>query len=205
MLQLGALERDLSPELRSRLSGIRGRAVQHIRMVENVVERAASARAPEHFSEVLIRDLVLEAVEHVHELSDEYRRTIEVGRLSRHVVLVPRGLVLDALVELLRNAVEADRGPDRRGLVTIAANEERGDTRIDVIDDGTGIAGWATAAGRLADIAPTKGRPAEGLVTVEAAIKASRGRIEIVTTGPTGTQFSVWLSDRVSGVRRSPN
>jgi C4-dicarboxylate-specific signal transduction histidine kinase len=106
---------------------------------------------------------------------------------------------LEALKELIRNAVEAPRD-GRQATVHIDHREINGDYIIDIRDNGTGISG-ATSDFDLSAIQSTKGRPGEGLSTVTTILLASRGRIRIAATSDDGTHIELYLPTRVGGLK----
>jgi signal transduction histidine kinase len=112
-------------------------------------------------------------------------------------VLVPEELVVEALKELVSNALEAPRrGTVRR--VHVGARSERGDVIVDVKDNGTGLRangdGWMSTSS-------TKGRPGQGLKTVKELVGASRGSVGIAQSDSRGTHIELRLPTTLSGVR----
>lgn len=102
--------------------------------------------------------------------------------------------VLQALTNLALNAVDA--APERTGLVTLAAryDEARDEISIAVRDNGAGVP--RAVAGRLFEpFLSTKGQRGTGLGLAVARKIAERhgGRLELVATGASGSEFALTL------------
>lgn len=189
---------DMPEELGQRLHELRKRAEKHLDNAERIVQRIRNEKAPE-FGEVSISGLIDQAVNEISTLIQSFKANVSRGNVPERNVLVPRELVFEALTELLRNAIEADRPSERQRDVNILVFEESADIVVEVSDNGSGISG-AGPHTALSSIHSTKGRPAEGLATVENAVAAARGRVLIVETNEQGTRFQVYLPTRVAGL-----
>jgi signal transduction histidine kinase len=186
--------------IREQLRESRSRSREHLRRANDSLEQTLDLQAAE-FSTVPIRQIVEAAVAHVSVLAGTLGVSIECSLPSgTHDVLVPPGLVEHALAGILANAVEAPRPKGTLGTVTVLVPRVEGDPRILISDNGTGIPDFRLA-GPLAAIESTKGRPAQGLRLAELGIAASRGRLSIEVSSPTGTLVQVLLPDRQAGLR----
>lgn len=190
---------DTPEKLKLQLDELTERAERHLGSVERIVQRIRDEKTPS-FSEVPMPSLVSHARDEVAALAQNFACDVHLGSIPRRSVLVPRELVFEALAELLRNAIEADRPSDSRREVRISAFEESGDVVVEISDNGLGISG-ANSSTPLSAIRPTKGCPSEGLAMVETAVAAARGRVVLVETGEQGTRFRVYLPTGVKSVR----
>ncbi|MHB1527683.1 MAG: ATP-binding protein [Candidatus Dormibacteria bacterium] len=113
-------------------------------------------------------------------------------------VLVHEELLVEAFKELLTNALEAAQGRSADA-VQVSFQPVNGDVVVAISDHGGGIPGGRPDM-ELTEIISTKGRPGQGLATVERLVTASRGRIRLAKTGPQGTRFEVTLPSRLGGL-----
>ena len=203
MLALEQVEQNpaLPAELAQSLSEIRGRGQGHLDVAAGLIRKFLDFAVPE-FETVNLGLLVSEAVNQVSPLADQMDVTIHVERLPDREALVPDQFIVQALADLLTNAIEAPRANDRPSSVTVLGNEADGDLVVSIQDNGAGIVG-ATADTALASIESTKGRPAVGLKGAEMSIAAARGRLVLAATGKDGTRIDVVLPTKLRGVRRN--
>lgn len=110
-------------------------------------------------------------------------------------VLADRTRLLQVLANLVGNAIKFNTD---QGFVTLAAQAEGEQLRIDVVDGGPGIdpallPRLFTPFERLD--APRRGVPGSGLglVTVKRLVEAMQGRIAVQSQLGEGTRFSLWL------------
>lgn len=114
-------------------------------------------------------------------------------------MILPRELLEEALVELIGNAIEADRPADRPAQVSLAIGFDRRDLIVDISDNGTGMAGVKPGTPLSdVDLQPTKGRPADGLVQVSNVLAYARGNATVVTTSQEGTHVRVRVMGRLN-------
>lgn len=189
---------NMPEELGLQIAELSERAEKHLENAEKIVQRIRDAKVPEYV-EVSVPDLIQQVESEVSTVARSLGATVYFGSVPESSVIVPRELVFEALTELLRNAIEADRRPEHQSEVSISVFEESGDIVVEISDNGSGIPEADTSTA-LSSIASTKGRPAEGLVTVENAIAAARGRVELVETSEQGTRFRAYLPTRLAGL-----
>jgi len=150
---------------------------------------------------VSIGEIVAESIRPVRGLAKSLGIGVRVDLMPNRKVLVHRELVVEAVTELLRNAIEASRGQRTGGYVKVGHHLDDGNVVLDIRDDGVGISGWTTGLD-LASVESTKGRPGMGLSTVAEIVAASRGRVRLTTSGPQGTHVELILPERLKGLRQ---
>ena len=198
-LKTVAQRRTVPDELRTHLLEIAASAEAHIDLSRTILRRFLDVR-PLSMTEVNVPQLVADVVSEVEPLANSLGVRIEVDQWPPKNVLVARELVFEAVKEILRNGIQAERPAGRPGVLQITHHEDMGDFVLDVIDNGTGIPGFKPDD-PVSLIDSTKGRPAQGLTYAEMIMQASLGRIRIAKTGQDGTHFELYLPDRVSGLR----
>ncbi|MCA1706416.1 MAG: ATP-binding protein [Actinobacteria bacterium] len=197
-VRLVANRDDVPEEARGHLVDLADSAERHLDQARSVLGRFRDVPISVRTT-VAFATLVGRAVEEVRPLASSLGVELLLAALPRRGVLVHEELVLEAIKELIRNAVEAAAGSSAPR-VEVAHHEADGDPVVDIRDNGSGIPG-ADADVELGTLNSTKGRPGEGLATVSALVVASRGRVRIAATGPHGTHLEVYLPTRVAGVR----
>lgn len=186
--------------MRDILLDIAGSAEEHLGHAEEILRRFLDIRPIER-TEVSAAQLVASVATESRALSRSLKVNVVVDEVPDRKVLVARDLVLEALKELVRNALEAPRPTGRAAQVRLTSHEsDAGDLVVDVVDNATGIKG-ANGDHPLSSIRSTKGRPGQGLATVETSIQASLGHVRLSSTGRNGTHIEVYLPDRVAGLR----
>ena len=198
-LKAVAQRETIPDEIRTHLLEIAGSAEAHISLSQTILRRFLDVQ-PLSIAEVNVAQLVTDVVSEVQPLANSLGVRIEVDRWPLKNALVARDLAFEAVKEIVRNGIQAERPLDRPGVLKITHHEDKGDFVLDVIDNGTGIPG-VKPDDPVNLIQSTKGRPAQGLAYAEMIMQASLGRIRIADTGQDGTHFELYLPDRVSGLR----
>ena len=193
-------QREIVPdEIRTHLLEIARSAEAHINLSQTILHRFLDT-PPVPRTRVNVAQLVADVVSEVEPLANSLGIQIEVNQLPSKTVLVARDLVFEALKEIVRNGIEAERPAGLPGVLRITHQEDRGDFVLDVIDNGIGIPG-AKSDDPLSLIGSTKGRPGQGLLYADLILQDSLGRIRLADTGQAGTHFQLYFPDRVSGLR----
>ena len=191
--------RTVPDEIRTHLLEIAASAEAHIDLSRTILRRFLDVR-PLSMTEVDVAQLVADVVSEVEPLANSLGVRIEVDQWPPKNALVARDLVFEAVKEIVRNGIQAERPTGRPGVLQITHHEDMGDFVLDVIDNGTGIPG-VKPDDPVSLIDSTKGLPAQGLAYSEMIMQASLGRIRIANTGQDGTHIELHLPDRVSGLR----
>ena len=186
-------------ETRTHLLEIATSAEAHISLSQTILRRFLDVR-PVLRTGVNLAQLVADVVSEVEPLANSLSVCIEVDQWPSKIALVPRELVFEAVKEVVRNGIEAERPTGRPGVLKITHHEYMGDFVLDVIDNGTGIPG-VKPDDPVSLIRSTKGRPAQGLAYAEMIMQDALGRIRIKDTGQDGTHVELYLPDLVSGLR----
>ena len=190
---------DIPPDVRTALKGVSERVGGHVKVAEELITPLLERETPE-FAEVSVREIMRKAIAQTQPLALGASARVKSESVDTPV-LVPTGLVVQALAAILSNAIEAPRGDGIRAEVSVRATTQRnGDVAILVSDNGTGIPD-ATTSTALASIESTKGQPAAGLYYAEGSLLAARGRLRLAATGDDGTTFELLLPTRVAGLR----
>ena len=206
-LELRSLEtlvqtrQDLPADVRKHLQSVHESSSRYVHRAEEVLGRLAVMEVSDP-SEVRVSYLIEQAVEDVSELARSKAVSIEIDGVQDRTVLIPHKVVFEALSELIRNAVEAPRYEGAQGQVHLRTRVEQGDVVIEIADDGSGLPEVSTGTPVDRISLNTKGRPAEGLSMVHQAVALARGRIVLARTTSTGSQFDLYLPDRVEGLRQ---
>ena len=186
-------------QVRTHLLRIAANAKAHVDTSQTILHRFLDFR-PMPRTEVDLAGLVAEVVSEVDPLANSLGVRVEIGRWPSKNVIVARDDVFEAVKEIVRNGIQAERPEGRPGTLQIMHHEEMGDFVLDVIDNGNGIPG-VSPDDPLSLIESTKGRPGEGLAYAELIMQASRGRVRIARTGQCGTHVELYFPDRVAGLR----
>ena len=198
-LKAVARQKTVPDEIRAHLLEIARSAEDHINLSQTILRRCLDVR-PFSMTEVNVEQLVADVVSEVEPFAKSLGVRIEVDKWPPRNALVTRDLVFEAVREIVRNAIQAERPTGRPSVLQITHHEDMGDFVLDVIDNGTGIPG-VKPDDPVSLIRSTKGQPGQGLAYAELIMQASLGRIRIAKTGQNGTHFELYLPDRVSGLR----
>ena len=199
-LRLTAKRPSVPPDVRTRLLELADSASDHVRAARRAIARFRDVPVAERTT-VAASTLVAEAVTAITPLAQSLGVKLEVRKIPREELLIHRELVVEAVAELLTNAIEAPRGAGRSPEVVVTHHhDEEGDFILDIKDNGTGMDG-ATPGSEFPTFESTKGRPGMGLSTVNEILTASLGRVTIANTGPVGTHIEVELPELVRGLR----
>ena len=186
-------------EIRTELLDIAGSAEDHIRVSRIILRRFLDVRLLS-MTEVSVAQLVADVVSEVEPLARSLGVRVEVDLMPPKNALVARDFVFEAVKEIVRNGIQANRPEGRAGVLQITHHDDKGDFVLDIIDNGSGIQG-VKPDDPVSLIESTKGRPAQGLKYAEMIMQASLGRVRVADTGQDGTHFELYLPDRVSGLR----
>ena len=181
----------LDPLVVAQLEGIATSLETSVKRLSGIVSSLTTVLNLETTSVPLI-ELVGEVVDDVRGFARQSGVEIDVDVTDDLTVLVPEGLIFEALTELVVNAIEAPR-KSAQGLVRIVTRESHSGIEIDVVDDGTGIPGVPDQPLDLDQLQSTKGRPAGGLLNAESLVVAGRGSLRIVQSTESGTTVRVTM------------
>jgi signal transduction histidine kinase len=184
---------NLSKSVRDELEDLADRTKKHLARIDAAIEKMLGFLDvdPEP-KEVDLVALIEEAANAV--APDAASASIEldtnVGE-SEVTATAPAGLVEHALQELLENAIRAPRPKGRPGWVRVRIIQKDG-VRVQVTDNATGLDD--KIQGKLFTQTVSKtGRIGVGLMFNRQLMTIARGDIQLETTGPDGSCFSVVL------------
>jgi signal transduction histidine kinase len=184
---------NLSKALRAELEDLADRTKKHLSRIDAAIEKMLGFLDvdPEP-REVDLVSLIEEVVHSVapDAASANIKLDADVGE-GEVTVTAPAGLVEHALQELIENAIQAPRPKGRPGWVRIRIAQKDG-VRIQVTDNATGLDD--KIRGKLFTQTVSKtGRIGVGLMFNRQLMTIARGDIQLETTDPGGSCFSVVL------------
>jgi signal transduction histidine kinase len=197
-VRIVAGRQDVPGSVRAVLLDLADSAERHLEQARLVLGRFRDVPVSDR-SAVMLPSLIDRAASEVAALASSLGVRVNVQAIPEVKVFVHEELIIEALKELMRNAIEASHAAESAA-VEVASHDSDGDPVVDVIDNGAGIPGGAPDVD-LSSIPSTKGRPGEGLAMVDALVVASRGRVRVASTGPDGTHIEVYLPTRIKGLR----
>ena len=197
-VRIVAGRQDVPGSVRTVLLDLADSAERHLDQARVVLGRFRDVPVSDR-SAVMLASLIDRSASEVAALASSLGVRVTVQAIPEVKVFVHEELIVEALKELMRNAIEASHTVESAA-VEVATHDAGGDPVVDVIDNGVGIPGGAPDVD-LSSIQSTKGRPGEGLAMVDALVVASRGRVRVATTGPDGTHIEVYLPTRIKGLR----
>jgi signal transduction histidine kinase len=186
---------DVPDAVREQLREIQSRIEAHLNRMGGITQRFADVRVPE-FGMHPISKLISAAIAQIEDIARVSDVTIIMRDIADVECLVPDDLVIDSLVELLTNAIEVERPEGRPARITCSSEVEEVAAKVWVVDNGIGFPDGIPED--LESVPPTRGRPPEGLATVDNAIRLANGSVKVESTGPSGTAFLLTLPRRVS-------
>jgi len=198
-----ANDKAIPPVQRDRLKEITARLIQFQQRAEGLVNRYAKSPSFD-YEKVFVRKLLRDVRAQTTDLASLNGTRVSLDIRNDRALLIPREFVEDALAELVINAIEAPRPEGRKPSVTLIADKRGAEIVIQVIDNGGGLEGVPpqTSLGEVS-VAPTKDRPADGLVQVWDIVTFARGRAEIVSTSESGTLIEVRFPYQALRLRKS--
>ena len=192
---------DLPADVLNDLRRLQESSSNYVNRAEGVLKRLAVIEIPDP-TPVSTQHLIDQTIADVISFAEDAGVSIRIGRVQDRTLLIPYEVVFEALSELIRNGIEAPRQDGAEGRVHLSTRVEQGDLVVEIADDGSGLSEVSVGTPLDRISLNTKGRPAEGLSMVHQAITLARGRVVLARTGSTGTQFDLYLPDRLDGLRR---
>lgn len=180
--------------VRSQLQELHDRTLAHLNRIEDIVARMLDVFdfEPEP-TEFALSSFVEEVVKKASDTSAKsHKIDVHVHPNTQAMVRLPRDLIEHALVELIENAIHADRGARRKGKVDVAVSSEQDRATITVTDDGCGIPDDIVKH-LFTRTQSTRGHIGFGLILTRQMLRLIRGDVELAATGDAGTSFSIML------------
>jgi signal transduction histidine kinase len=189
------LSRTPMPEdLRAQLQDLHDRTKQHLEQIDASVERLMKTLDFDPTPREIRLDEIVQEVIEKSTVAARSKNIRLINRLNgeQTTLVVPPGLLERSLEELIDNAVQARRPPDRMGQVIVQAHREDSSVRVSVIDNGTGIE--KSVAERLfRESVSTEGHIGVGLLFNRQLLALARGDMRLVSTSSEGSQFDIVL------------
>jgi signal transduction histidine kinase len=181
--------------VQNQLQELHDRTLAHLNRIEDIVARMLDVFdfEPEP-TEFELVSLVGDVVKTVSDTSAKsHKIDVKVDSNGEQaIVRLPRDLVEHALVELIENAIHADRGTRRKGKVDVVVHREQDRVMITVTDDGHGVPDEIVKH-LFTRTQSTRGHIGFGLILTRQMLRLIRGDVELTSTGDNGASFSIML------------
>lgn len=183
------------PELPSTLAdeiiGIHHRASDHLHDMEAAVGEFLDFDFDVAYEATDTASIMREAAQRAAPLADSLGVSVTVANGHRRPIVVPRPLLVRAIAELTRNAIQAPRPPERdQSWVKLESQWSLGHCTIRVIDNGSGI-DPNIAKSILQQPVSTQGRPGVGLLNVSQVLSLFRASVHLESTDRSGSTFAI--------------
>ena len=186
-------EKDLSAPLRKRMETVVGRAQDHIKNIDDTLDRTIGyyeRHRRESVGRLVVGEILDDVVERVRPIAERNHTAVSITGDRRAATTFERTALLEALSELTRNAIEAPRDDGISPVVELSASQSDGKVRLVVTDNGRGVP-LGVRAGLFVDSVSTKGRPGGGLVQVRELLALYGGDCALTETSQAGSSFAV--------------
>jgi signal transduction histidine kinase len=181
----------LPAALRNELSLLHSRALRHLCDVQDAVDAFLAVSPDIKVDTFDPHDAVADAVNRVQPLADTLGVSINVELQAGRPITAPRDALVEAIVILCQNAVQAERPPGRtKQTVEVAYRSRETGHEIHVSDNGTGVS-EALVDELFSSSTSTKGRPGAGLTISRELLALFRATVQLTKNGPTGATFSI--------------
>ena len=189
---------DMDDVSKARISQVVGRMRGHVRRAEDYVNGIGNVSDPK-FTTARLVDLIDSAMATQDDYSTEQSVALRRGPVPDVEVVTPEELVVEAIAQLIRNGIEAERPAARDAHVSVSASASDTQILIRVEDNGTGISGVAPGTSLDAiDRAGTKARPPGGLTSVADVMAFANGSAQVISSDESGLAIQVRLPRRIS-------
>ena len=190
---------EIPPTISEKLHGIEKRVMGHLDTIRGIV-RAATGMDEEDYSNaeaVQLNRIVQEAVGMTEPLASSLKVAVQFLPGAEQKVILPRRALFEAIAELLRNAIEAERPPVRADKwVTVETAHQARLSQILISDNGSGFdRDIQDDVGTKAF--STKGRPGVGLIRVRELLALCNASFRIAESSTEGTTFEVRIQPGV--------
>lgn len=190
---------DIPTPVREQMDQVVESVTNYVQRAEVLLSRLASVKIPE-FSEFSVSELLESAQADVVDALRQTGVRLEVECSTERTLVLPLELISDALSELLRNAIESPRDVGNGHVRMLARDRGRRDVEVEIVDDGSGLAGIQPGT-PLAEISlETKGRPSGGLAAVADSLTVVRGQVDLAENGKDGATFRIVLPGGLEGL-----
>ena len=180
----------LPDDLRSRLVDLESRLRRHATDISERVQTFLHA-GDEKVEDFALRDVLNEVHSRVEPLADARDAEILFDDTDLHLSFA-RGVLVEALVELVTNGIAAPDVGDRTRTVAINVQDDRTRLTIGVADNGGGLP--AQRAKDPFEVGMSNsGRPGHGLVSQKLNLVGAGGDVRLVRSTADGTEFEVVL------------
>jgi signal transduction histidine kinase len=192
-LELLLADPGLAPELQRKFRELKARSDRHLHDISEAVNSILSSEVELRAEEFDLYEVIQEAVDKVKPLADSFDVRLIVPQGSARRLAAPRSAVVEALVNVLQNGVQANR-PDGRQpkVVKVAVDSGARQHVITVRDNGTGIP--PDVQNELFEGGfSTKGSPGMGLAIAREHLALLRATVALESSNGGGSVFVVTI------------
>lgn len=188
------LETSQDPAVRRAAPKLVGSITRAVNLCETTLAFGRAQEPPPSLSRFRLRDLVQEIVESEALVADPAGVDFVLDVPAALTIRADRDQMFRVLSNLMRNARQAIEGTGKPGTIEVAAGEEDTDWWIRVGDTGPGLPDRARDnLFRAFQGGSRKGGTGLGLAISAELVRGHGGRLELVKTDETGTEFRICL------------
>jgi signal transduction histidine kinase len=189
----------LPQSAKAALLSIHSQLQGHLERAQHLVDRYA-ARYEMKFEQVNVNELFNELETEVRSLAGPSGVTVNFKTAGKRTIVLPKTLIVEALVELITNAIEVERPKLRTSIVTVNQHMDGRELIVEISDNGHGMGNKVAPGTALEelDLRSTRGRQGEGLRIVAALIAYVRGHGTVTKNSSEGTTIVIRIPGGVA-------
>ena len=167
-----------------------------------MISRIEAGYSAEPMSPVDLASIVADVVELYEPVAEEGGVSLAAGAIEPTTITGNRELIAQALSNIVDNAIKYAAGMDSPPVVTVALSRGQGEIRLEVADNGPGIAekDRERVTERFVRLEASRSQPGSGLglSMAKAAMRFHGGRLELANRDP-GLAVAMVFRDRPEG------
>ena len=167
-----------------------------------MISRIEAGYSAEPMSPVDLASIVADVVELYEPVAEEGGVSLAAGAIEPTTITGNRELIAQALSNIVDNAIKYAAGMDTPPVVTVALSRGQGEIRLEVADNGPGIAekDRERVTERFVRLEASRSQPGSGLglSMAKAAMRFHGGRLELANRDP-GLAVAMVFRDRPEG------
>lgn len=174
-------------DLRGELLEVHARSMDHLEQIDSSVERLLGLATEVRIERVPLKAAASNAAKAVGALAETHGVKLRFETATDLEVTASKDVVHEAIAELVRNAVQAPRASGVTPEVVIQTRRSDGAAQVRVTDNGIGLS--PAARDKLFSGKSSKGRPAQGLVSIRELLALFRANVTVDSTANGGATF----------------